>query len=288
MPRAAEERSAIPDPAKHLITLRRAAVAFRATPGRRGRLVVPDASEVFATGDLHGNLENLKRILKLADLAAHPRRHLVLQEFMHGPYHYSGGGEKSHQALDVLAALKCQYPDRVHFLLGNHELSQMTGRRIAKEGGDLLEGFRRGVATAYGDHSEAVYAAYMDLLAAAPLAVKTVNRVFLSHSLPPPAKPFDPAVLEQDECDPKEYLPGGSVHSLVWGRDVSEAAATAFLAKVDADLLITGHVPCEAGFERANGRQLILDSLGATAAFCLFPADRPLTQEELLQGVATL
>ena len=74
---------------------------------------------------------------------------------------------------------------------------------------------------------------------------------------------------------------GGSVHSLLWGRDTSADAAAGFLHKVDADLLITGHVPCDAGFEVANPYQLILDSLGSPAAYCLFPATQPLTLGEL-------
>src|SRR5262249_27507273 len=158
-----------------------------------------------------------------------------------------------------------QFPDRVHFLLGNHELAQWTNRRIAKADDDLNEQFRRGVETTYGEHGEGVYAAYLDLFAVVPLLVRTKNRVLLTHSLPSPSglPPFGPAVLEQDECDKKELLPGGTVYSLVWGRDTSAAAAAAFLQKMDADLLITGHVPNDQGFEVANDRQIILDSLGA-------------------------
>jgi hypothetical protein len=280
----------MPDPARLLTTLRRAVEAFRATPGRRGRLVSIDAADVMATGDLHGNLDNLKRILQKADLAAHPRRHLVLQELIHGPHRYPGGGDKSHQALDVLAALKVQFPERVHFLPGNHELAQWLGLWIGKTEDDLNGLFRQGIETAYGAHAEAVYAAYRDLIAAAPLAVRTPNRVFLSHSLPSAARlaSFDPAALERDPSDEADLRPGGSVYALVWGRDTSAANAAAFLQKVNADLLITGHIPCEQGIEVPNDRQIILDALGPRAGYCLFPADRPLTQQQLISCAGTL
>jgi len=36
-----------------------------------------------------------------------------------------------------------------------------------------------------------------------------------------------------------------------------------------------------------NDRQLILDSLGTPAGYCLFPTNRPLSHAELLQHVRT-
>ena len=54
-------------------------------------------------------------------------------------------------------------------------------------------------------------------------------------------------------------------------------SAAAFLQKVDADLLVTGHIPLDTGFAAPNDRQLILDSLGSPAGYALFPADKPLT-----------
>jgi Calcineurin-like phosphoesterase len=274
----------MPDPVRLLQTLRRAAQAFRDTPGRRGRVVSLDGvTEVLATGDLHGNLENFRLLLQHADLARQPRRHLVLQEVIHGTFTYPNGSDKSHQLLDLVAALKCQFPRQVHFLLGNHELAQYTNRLVAKGDSDLNRLFREGVDAAYGSQGPDIYAEYRQLLAVVPLAVRTPNRVYLSHSLPPATRlaDFDPAILEREEPAKTDLMPGGSVHSLVWGRDTSLANVTAFLQKVDADLLITGHVPCDLGFETPNERQLILDSLGHPAAYCLFPADRPLTLEEL-------
>lgn len=281
----------MPDPERLLNTLRRAAQAFRDTPGRRGRLIEPvEVGEVLATGDLHGNLENFRRLLHKADLGKHLRRHLVLQELIHGPHRYPAGGDKSHQLLDLVAALKCQYPRQVHLLLGNHELAQWTNRRIAKDDQTLNDLFRQGVETAYGAHAEAVYAAYLELFAAAPLAVRTPNRVFLSHSLPSASRlaAFDLAVLERDACEEKDLFSGGPIHALLWGRDTTPATVAAFLEKVSADLLITGHIPSDRGFEAPNDRQLILDSVEAPACCCLFPADRPLTHVELLGCVAAL
>jgi hypothetical protein len=281
----------MPDPERLLTTLRSATAACRATAGRRGHFIaLADCDEVLVTGDLHGQLETFRAGLKLADLGNHPRRHLVLQEVVHGPFRYPAGGDKSHQLLDLVAALKGQYPQQVHFLLGNHELSQWTGRRVEKADEELTELFDAGVRTAYGSRAEDVGAAYRDFFAAAPLALRTPNRVFLSHSLPAARRleGFDLAVLEKEEFEAGDLQLGGAVHALVWGRDTSAATATAFLRKVDADLLISGHIPCPRGFAAPNERQLILDALGYPACCCLFPTDRPLTHVELLSFVRTL
>jgi len=265
----------MPDPVRLLRTLQQASAAVRATPGCRGRLVrLADAIDVLATGDLHGNLENFRRILVAADLDNHPGRHLVLQELIHGPLHYPNGADKSHQMVDLLAALKCQYPDRVHMLLGNHELAQWRGQTISKSGGELTALYRQGVETAYGSHAEAIYEAHMNLFASLPLALRTANRVLLSHSLPQFVRTdsFQPSLLEEENVADSEWRLGGSLHSLIWGRDTSEETVTQFLGKVDADLLITGHIAAPDGYAVPNSRQLILDSAGPVASYCLFPA----------------
>src|SRR5262249_23299074 len=129
-----------------------------------------------------------------------------------------------------------------------------------------------------------------DLFATVPLALRTANRVFLSHSLPSARRlaDFEPAVLEKDHSDDADVAPGGGVFALVWGRDTSAATVKSFLQKVDADLLITGHIPCERGFDVPNDQQLILDSLGSLACYCLFPTDRTLTHSELVGCVSTV
>jgi hypothetical protein len=280
----------MPDPAKLLTTLNRAAEAVRAVPGRTGRVVtLADAEDVLVGGDLHGHLGNFRALMDKADLATHSRRHLVLQEVVHGPFRYVNGGDKSHQLLDLVAALVCQFPGRVHFIPGNHELGQVTGRQIQKGDDNLNALFIGGIEAAYGEHAGAVYDAYLDLIAAAPLAVRSPNRVFISHSLPSELR-MDDFRYENllRETEPADLESHGSVHVLVWGRDNRPATVAAFLNKIDADLLVTGHIPLESGFSAPNDHQLILDSMGSPAGYCLFPTERPITHDELLRCAAIL
>src|SRR5204863_4920303 len=171
------------------------------------RLVALDgATDVLVGGDLHGHVPNFQKLFQRADLGNHTQRHLVLQEVIHGPFRYPAGGDKSHQLLDLVAALKCQYPRQVHFLLGNHELSQWTNRRVEKADEELTQLLRDGVRTAYGGRADEVYGGYLDFFAAAPLALRTPNRVFLSHSLPNARRleGFSLAALEKEEFEPAD------------------------------------------------------------------------------------
>jgi hypothetical protein len=282
----------MPDPLRLIRTLTQAAAAFRTMPGRQGRFLALDAvGEVLIAGDLHGHLGNFRKLLTLAELDRNPKRHLVLQELIHGPYRYpETGGDQSHRLLDLLAALKCQFPRQVHLLLGNHELSQWTRRAIVKNDEDLNQLFLAGIATAYGEHADAIAAAYDELFAVIPAAIRTPNRVFLSHSLPHGAclDRWELATLVAGEPPPEEFRPGGNLHALVWSRDLAPATTERFLHKVGAELAITGHIHCDDGVQVPGVRQLILDSSHERACVCLFPADRPLTQEELLKGVMRL
>ncbi len=276
----------MPDPHKLLTTIRRATELLCATPGRAGGVIsLKGASDVMVVGDLHGNLPAFRKVLKLAALDRHPARHLVLQELIHGPAEYPNeGGDRSHQLVDLVAALKCQYPDRTHVILGNHELSELTGRIIGKDGETLNAKFYRGIQTAYGGHAGEIFEAYKALFGALPLAVRTPNRVYICHTVPD-ASDLDNLDLDllAAEVWPAEAMQRrGTIYALTWGRDTAPETADRFAKLVDAEWFVTGHQPCDDGFQQANHRQIIIDGTDPHPAYCLFPADGPVTIESLL------
>ena len=277
----------MPDPTKVLTTIHRALDLFRRTPGRAGGLITlgPEVEDVMVVGDLHGNIPAFKQVLAVADLARHPHRHLVLQELIHGHRHYPDDrGDKSHQLVDVVCALKCQYPDRVHLILGNHELSELTHRPIAKGGVPLNALFRLGINTAYGAAGKEVYEAYRTLFAGLPLAVRTPNRVFICHTVPDPIDldDFDCGIFALDDWPDQAKARHGAVYGITWGRNTDAETVDRFAALVEADLFVCGHQPCDDGFRQANHRQLIIDGTDPLPAYCLFPAQTPLTIEALV------
>ena len=142
----------MPDPQKILATIRKATELMRSTPGRwdrSSRLTMPTKS--WWSAICTGTCRRSARALVIAALDRHPQRHLVLQELVHEiNKNDDDRPDRSHRLVDLVSALKCQYPQRVHLILGNHELSELTGRTIGKDGHALNLRFRQGMELAYG------------------------------------------------------------------------------------------------------------------------------------------
>lgn len=271
-----------------------AAEANRACSARSGnviRLRLDNADEVMIVADLHGNRLNFEKLVRIADLANHTRRHLVMQEVCHGGPEYPGeeGGCMSHLLLEDCIRLKTEYPERFHFLLSNHELAELGDFPICKSRRMLNLVFRSGVNELYGAAGESVRDAYLEFLATCPLAVRLSNGVFISHSLPDKCDrdPFDASVLDRPlTC--ADYRSGSAAFRLVWGRDFRPANADAFAKQVGADLLIHGHEPCEDGYSAPNSRQVILDGCCSHAAYLILPVGPKLTHADVVARVAGL
>jgi hypothetical protein len=254
-------------------------------------LQLADCEDVLVAGDLHGHVANFQVMLRDADLANHPRRHLVLQELIHGRFRYPKGGDKSHQLVDLFAALKNQFPRQVHFVPGNHELAQWTNRPVIKADENLNVLFQEGVTEAYGkEFGLRIYTAYLELFQSLPVLIRTPNRIIVCHSVPSGAtlQAFDPARLEADVYEPADLQPGGTVHAMLWGRDKSAANTGSFLEKLDADLLVSGHIACETGYNVPNERQIIVDCAECPAGYLLIPARHPISHQELVSCLRTI
>jgi hypothetical protein len=270
-----------------------AAAANRATAGRNGNLVQLSAEEgddILISADLHGNRLNFKRILEIADLAANPRRHLVMQEVCHGGPTYPGEiGCMSHLLLEDVAALKCKYPDRFHFLLSNHELAELGDFPICKSKRMLNLHFRAGIVELYGEAADKIRSAYMQFISTCPLGIRLAGGTFISHTLPDrcDVTTFDTNVFKR-ALTPADWQPGSDVFRMVWGRDFRASNAAAFGKLVHAQLLIHGHEPCAEGVSAPNPNQIVLDCCSGRAAYLILPIAQPITQAEALARVGYL
>lgn len=278
------------DPTPAIEAYRQAAQANLATASRRGsviQLAPPTITHVVIGADLHGHRLNLQRILASADLANHPHRALVLQEVCHGGPCYPGSSAcMSHLLLEDVAALKLRWPDRVHFILSNHELAELIDLAIVKGTRMLNLQFRGGFETQYGEAGEEVRRAAMEFIRSCPLAVRTDNRIWISHSSPAEVDlhGYDSSVFRRQPTN-DDLQRGGPAFRLVWGRDFRLENAIAFGTLVNAAMMIHGHEPCTAGYMTPNPRQIIIDSSKTTGCCLHLPLDVSPTAHQLVGGI---
>ena len=269
-----------------------AAEANLNTPCREGNLLMigPEvADDVMITADLHGHRRNFNAIRRLAELDARPRRHLILQEVCHGGPTYPNGGDMSHTMLEDVAKLKAKYPDRVHFLMSNHELAELTDYPIIKQQKMLNLMFRMGMQEAYGRAAERVRSAAAEFLRGCPLAARLPGDVFVCHSLPSGVDRvrFDATIFHRP-LELEDFQEHGDLFELVWGRDYRPENAHAFAKLVGARVLIHGHEPCPQGFQVPNDVQIILDCCGDTACYLVLPTNVALGHAEIVKRIQRL
>lgn len=265
---------------------RKAAAENLVDPLRRASMLhFPAFGQVVITGDMHGHRANFEKLKRYAFLERAAVRHVILQELIHTETAL-GQPDPSHELLLEAARYKCQFPDQVHFLQSNHELSQLTSHQILKGGRAVLEDFQRGVGKAYGREGDAVYAAIMEFIASFPIAARTPNRVWISHSLPAvdDLKTFDPAIFSRD-VRPADLDSGGSVYSLVWGRRFSDAHLESLARMLDVDFFVIGHIPQETGHAVRHNRVIIVASDHNHGTFLPLDLAQPTSIPEMVNAI---
>lgn len=235
------------------------------------------AATLFATGDLHDNPLHMARLLHAAgvdaawsarqtgDAGAQPA-HLTLHELIHGD-RLTNGLDYSYRVLVRAALLKATFPERVHVLLANHELAQLTGAHVAKDGIRYNEAFDEAIDVTFGPRADDVRAAVHDFLRALPLAVRFrvhgLDRdLFCAHSLPSPAhlSAFDFGVFDRPLNDADRAPRSGAAHQMTWGRGHSSADILTAAERLGVRLFILGHEKAESGWHALSPQALILNS----------------------------
>lgn len=240
---------------------------------RRGNVVcLPADGTLVITGDIHGHRLNFERIVSYADLERNPNRHIVLQEVIHGGPENSGGGCLSYQLLFEVARYKVSFPDRVHIIMGNHDISFINNSEVIKDGKEMNRSIRSALSEEFQENTADVTLAIKRFLFSQPLAIRCENRIWLSHSLPSDklADQFDRHILER-ELRHGDVVKPGSAYVLIWGRNHSQALLDRLAELLDVDIFVLGHQPQLQGWSRAGSNLIIIASDHNHG--CLLPID---------------
>lgn len=257
---------------------------------RHGNLVcLPATGSVIIAGDLHGHRRNFERILTFADLHNNRNRHLVLQEIIHGGQQDSKGDCLSYRLLFDVVRYKLGIPNRVHIIMGNHDIAFIDNRKVMRNGREMNRSMRSALDREYGQSSPNIKLAIKQFLFSQPLAVKCDNRIWLSHSLPSDRYlgKFDQKVLYRPLRN-EDVVRLSSAYLLTWGRKHSQSLLDRLAKLLDVDIFILGHQQQEKGWSQAGDNLIIVASDHNHG--CLLPVDlaKSYTVEELIGSIVKL
>ncbi|MFT3683946.1 MAG: metallophosphoesterase [Phycisphaerales bacterium] len=247
---------------------------------------------LLATGDLHDNSARFQAVVELAGFEGDQEpAHLTLHELIHGD-NLIDDMDPSYRALVRAAALKVANPEHVHVLLANHELSQIAGRGVIKNGLNCVKAFNDGVDYVFGDDAPDVHAALAAFIRSMPLALRCTpadasrGDVLCAHSLPADdaLEQFDTSILERPLTE-ADYQPRtGSAHMMTWGRNQSPATLTTLARRWNAGLFILGHEKADSGWLSMEPCGLILNTDHQHACVCRLTLDTcPALQDAVRQ-----
>lgn len=242
--------------------------------------------DVIVAGDIHGNRRNLTRIIDYAALGQNERRRLVLQELTHGPIDQASGHDRSVELLLRAARLKMRYPRQVLFVMANHDLAQITGGEVIKDGHEVCREFVKGLNFAFGADAAEVLPATMEFLGSLPLGILCPNGVLISHSTPGRGKTDDETVgvLQRDSRE-ADLARGGAVYQWVWGRGQTAEQLEDLGRRLGAEFFVLGHRNVDRGFELFADRAIAVSSDGPGGCVLHFSTDAPLTADTATECV---
>jgi hypothetical protein len=235
-------------------------------------ITLPAEGALLVSTDLHGNLEDFTRLQALFEglLAKGEAHWAILGDTVHGPSFEArtknpalyGYDDASYAIVAALAALKERHPDRVHYVLGNHDYGHLGGPRTSKFYPDE-------VGRLEATLTPAERAALKRFFAGALLAVVAPCGALLAHGSPDDAlselADLDRVVLPPPrEDDYARRLLRGFLMSYGQPAEVTaRLLAAVSKAGVEARFVIHGHDRDEAGFFFEGENQLCPVLFGA-------------------------
>ncbi len=264
--------------------------ASHADKYRRDNLIcLPADGSLVVTGDLHGHLRNFERIVTYADLENNPKRHLILQEIIHGGPEDTLGGCLSYKLLFDIIRYKLSFPDQVHLIMGNHDTAFINRSEVMKDGREMNRAMCLAMEREFGKAAADVELATRQYLFSQPLAARCDNRIWISHSLPADRliEKFDPEILNR-QLKINDVVRPGSAYLMTWGRKHSQTLLDKLAKTFDTDIFILGHQPQDQGWCQAGKNLIIIASNHNHGCLLSIDLAKSYTIEQLIESIVPL
>jgi serine/threonine-protein phosphatase PP1 catalytic subunit len=216
---------------------------------------LPLQGKALIITDLHGNLEDYGRYMEIWKEFKDKNNHLILT----GDFIYSC--DEDDGSLKIIKSLKkhFEHEKNFHILLGNHEWAQIIGESVYKCGLNQTRTFENLVNKKYGIEADHKMDSYIDLFKKLAIAVKTENKVLISHAGPSKHLKSEDDIKNISEND---YSRNWVLYEMVWNRNMecSRNYLDPFLQHFNCNASIVGHTP-------VNGVELIGNQLIVSSSF---------------------
>jgi hypothetical protein len=223
----------------------------------RGKLVeLPKLGHAIIVTDIHGNLTDYNKYLDIWKKYGDKNFHFILTgDFIHAM------GKKDDKSVDILESVEYHYENckNFHALLGNHEWSAISMVSVYKGGVNQSNSFITLLKERFKDNWKLKLEEYQNFFKKLPVAVKTANKLFISHGGPPrDVKSIDDIVHIADDGYSEANQ---NLYQILWNREenFNREDLNKFLDVVDCNAMIVGHTPVD-GSKMVYDNQLIVSS----------------------------
>ena len=145
--------------------------------------------------------------------------------------------------------------------MGNHDTCFICDNEVMKDGREMNRCMRAALQWQFGEQAGQVEEALRRYLLSQPLAVRTENKLWISHSLPADrfAEKFEVDIFDR-ELTAEDIRKPGSGYLLTWGRGHSQKVLDEMAKMLGVEVFVLGHQPQEKGWCKAGDNLIIIAS----------------------------
>lgn len=221
-----------------------------------GKLVeLPKKGKAIVVTDIHGNLDDYDSYIDIWEEYRNLNNYFIITgDFIHAM------GKKDDKSVEILDSVKHYWENNENFypLIGNNEWSTISNMSVYKGNMNQSVNFKELLKERFGSSWEKKLEEYQKFFKKLPIAIRTDNKVFISHAGPPRnIKTLDEIINIVDHG----YINNDNLYQILWNRedDYTKEDLISFLRVVKCNAMIVGHTPVD-GVKLINDKQLIVSS----------------------------